>query len=683
MYLLLRKNQVIDYCEGGYHYVGSRVVCEAKGSSFEEATIVNIDNTPLPVDIDTVKYEYVNGVFIRLPEEISRKFYAELEVDPDTSLGGWELKGTYKENFESYPVGDDYFYKYCDHSLYGFGDHGDHSSGNYTTYSIVGEGVNKVLKITNKGNSQGEISLLDKISSADKFSLSMDFKLTEPTNSRYDHYFSVRLSGSQGGLGNIIFYRGDSYDDSVKIIGFNNTDYLAKTEIGTGNEYFRPISGRWYTLKIVCQLGKINYIISDKSDRSTIVRVELESSAINKKYIRAVKSIFLSPEFLENGGYKDSSTVFIDNLRLVQLDEYDNEINKEENKVEVYHSNFNESAVFEDTGKDDDTFFNNHDAWTHYKNDSGTAPMWDIEHSYIDIVQDEEDSDNRYLRMRINYELPSELPAGTTELGYHSKMRAAMTLKENLSGKSYSIQFDFMFKSCGVSVDHKDFLDICILGAVGGYKARGWLRAWINYRDSSAHFTTKKLGIITENSSEDSAGDTVYTSSNLLYPNGSTYTFETDTWYRCKIMLLDNSVTMKVWSTASENEESGGEVSITSTSINDQMTRNDNELIVMFGPMNKEGEHICYLDNILVDIYKDSVLTPGIYTKQFVVPEVLATDNPDVGLLWDDEEGENTFSQIKYVHTANGYVRVAMKFDDIIEYPDDYGPCTIRLEEDR
>lgn len=64
MYILTRKNRVIDYCEHGYLYVGTTVICPDKGKTFQDATIVYTDKE-LPPDIDCGSYEYINGEFIR------------------------------------------------------------------------------------------------------------------------------------------------------------------------------------------------------------------------------------------------------------------------------------------------------------------------------------------------------------------------------------------------------------------------------------------------------------------------------------------------------------------------------------------------------------------------------------------------------------------------------------------
>lgn len=63
MYLLTSKNKVIDYCSKKYYYVGNIVVCEEKGLTFENATIVET-NQPLPADIDIIEYDYINGEFV-------------------------------------------------------------------------------------------------------------------------------------------------------------------------------------------------------------------------------------------------------------------------------------------------------------------------------------------------------------------------------------------------------------------------------------------------------------------------------------------------------------------------------------------------------------------------------------------------------------------------------------------
>lgn len=64
MYLLTRKNRVIDYCENGYLYVGNIAVCESKGTQYEDATIVSTEKE-IPADIESFAYEYINGEFVR------------------------------------------------------------------------------------------------------------------------------------------------------------------------------------------------------------------------------------------------------------------------------------------------------------------------------------------------------------------------------------------------------------------------------------------------------------------------------------------------------------------------------------------------------------------------------------------------------------------------------------------
>ena len=74
MQILTRRNKVIDYCSDGYMCMGCTVVCESKGLTFEDCTVVTVDT--VPVDIDSYDYYYKDGVFIKDTHQ-----YSNSEID--------------------------------------------------------------------------------------------------------------------------------------------------------------------------------------------------------------------------------------------------------------------------------------------------------------------------------------------------------------------------------------------------------------------------------------------------------------------------------------------------------------------------------------------------------------------------------------------------------------------------
>lgn len=105
MYLLTRKNRVIHYCDEGYHYVGSTVICESKGLKFEDAIIVYTAKE-IPSDISKVSYDYVNGEFVKSSENLVEYREGKLIAYDGTEIHPSTGKTIQVSTNESVSIGD-------------------------------------------------------------------------------------------------------------------------------------------------------------------------------------------------------------------------------------------------------------------------------------------------------------------------------------------------------------------------------------------------------------------------------------------------------------------------------------------------------------------------------------------------------------------------------------------------
>lgn len=68
MFIAIRHNKVIHYCESGYISVGTTLICEAEKLAFDSASFVEVES--IPNDIEVYDYFYVEGKFIKEDKKI-------------------------------------------------------------------------------------------------------------------------------------------------------------------------------------------------------------------------------------------------------------------------------------------------------------------------------------------------------------------------------------------------------------------------------------------------------------------------------------------------------------------------------------------------------------------------------------------------------------------------------------
>lgn len=96
MYIVLRHNKILDYCEEKYICVGPTVICQSKEIAFDCATFVEVDS--VPTDINQYDYFYIEGNFVKEDKKIWRnKVLASENVDY-AEIGEWSDSNPDNEN---------------------------------------------------------------------------------------------------------------------------------------------------------------------------------------------------------------------------------------------------------------------------------------------------------------------------------------------------------------------------------------------------------------------------------------------------------------------------------------------------------------------------------------------------------------------------------------------------------
>lgn len=504
----------------------------------------------------------------------------------------WDKVTIHRNSFDSYPVGEDTFFKADPRYEYFDDHHGDVNSDSYALYGIAEEDGRKVLKLRSRNNITHKFDTMEPV--VGEYIVGLDFKLeTTVTGSRpgimvnpFNEYrFDVvNDTGSMTATVRAGDYAriNDSSGDSTVVHWMTNKD-------GTR---FIPKEKLWYSMQVRVELGRMVLRIWERGDESTALEVVCETAAIGQRAMEFAKywAIYTSTSDSASAEH----TVWVDELKvwrdLTGPQGRQGETGKQgpqgkqgDPGVSIADWRYNPDTwrweqVYTDGSiksfpgnspvdsrftffKDDFEGYaageDNFLAQTGHWQGAGSSV------THYDVVSD---NGQRCLRFRVN----------------NGSSRAPLTLNYPISGRA-AIQFDYKPTPADNSKTYlgelTDLLDIRVLGDS--------VRAGVNCYDQCFIHTPSGAGPI-----RDAAGN-IYRMSESI-------------WYRVKLIAEVGRVTMKVWKRDSETEPDGTHGGVTvleHASITEELLQAERQLRFEFGPMNytsTTGEHVAYLDNVMV-----------------------------------------------------------------------------------
>lgn len=514
--------------------------------------------------------------------------YADGEVAsfPGPSILDGSKVTIHRNNFDSYPVGDDTFFKADSRYEYFDDKHGDPTSDSYALYGIAEEGGGKVLKLRCVNSTTHKFDTMEPV--VGEYVIGLDFKL------------ETTVSGSRPGFLVNPFneYRFDVANDTGSMtVAIRAGDYARINDNTTGTQVvhymmnddgkrFTPQENVWYSMTLRIELGSMTLRIWERGDESTMLEVACVTDAIGQRAIEFAKYWAVAtyaPGSASTPVPSGEHIIWLDELRVwrdltgpqgqqgvqgpqgiqgpqgapgvgIADVQYNPDTWRWEHKytdgsIKTFPGNSPIDGKF--------TFFRDGFNDATYKLDK----HWDNNHKADNVRIATYAS--RYLRFIVS----------------DSSSRAYITSKYPISGRA-TIQFDYQPTPADNSGNSTDLLDVRVLGTS--------VRAGVNYNNSCFLYGLANSGPV-----RDAAGN-VYRMD------------EVSVWYRVKLIAEVGRVTMKVWKRDTETEPDGTRGGVTvleHAGITEELLMAERQLRFEFGPMNyvsTAGAHVGYLDNVMV-----------------------------------------------------------------------------------
>ncbi|MBQ3557032.1 MAG: hypothetical protein IJA11_04480 [Oscillospiraceae bacterium] len=489
----------------------------------------------------------------------------------------------HRNSFESYPVGEDTFFRADPRYEYFDDHHGDVNSDSYATYGIAEVDGSKVLKLRCVNSTTHKFDTMEPVVGA--YTVGLDFKL------------ETTVAGSRPGIMVNPFneYRFDHQSGTITAT-VRAGDYARITDTGTtGSQMvywmtnkdgtrFIPKENLWYSMQVRVELGRMVLRLWERGDEDTALEVVCETAAIGQRAMEFAKywAVYTyAPGSASQPVPTGEHTIWLDELKvwrdLTGSAGKDGEDGKAGTGLADWRYNadtwrweqvYTDGSIktfpgdspidsrftffrddFEGYAVGEDNFLAQTDHW------QGAASSA----IHYDVVSD---GVQRCLRFRVN----------------DSSSRAVATLNYPISGRA-TVQFDYKPTPADNSGGLTDLLDIRVLGNT--------VRAGVNFYNQCYIHTPAGAGPI-----RDAAGNI--------------YRMDESIWYRVKLTAEVGRVTMKVWKRDTETEPdgtNGGVTVLEHAIVTEELLQAERQLRFEFGPMNytsAAGEHVAYLDNVMV-----------------------------------------------------------------------------------
>jgi len=496
----------------------------------------------------------------------------------------------HRNSFESYPVGEDTFFRADPRYEYFDDRHGDPESGSYATYGIAEENGSKVLKLRCVNSTTHKFDTMEPV--VGEYVIGLDFKL------------ETTVAGSRPGLMVNPFneYRFDHQSGTITAT-VRAGDYARITDTATtGSQVvywmtnkdgsrFIPKENLWYSMTFRVELGRAVLRIWERGDESTALEVVCETAAIGQRAMEFAKywAIYTyAPGSASQPVPTGEHTIWLDELKVwrdltgpqgkqgetgkqgpqgeqgapgvgiadwrYNADTWRWEQVYTDGRVETFPGNSpidSRFTFFKDDFEGYDPGVDNFIAQTdHWQGDSDSA-------THHDVVLD---NGQHCLKFRV----------------VNRSSRATTILNYPISGRA-TIQFDYKPTPADNSGSYTDLLDVRVLGNT--------VRAGVNYNNSCFLYGLANSGPV-----RDAAG--------------SVFHMDESIWYRVKLIAEKGLVTMKVWKRDTETEPDGtsGVIKLEHSGITEELLLAERQLRFEFGPMNyvPGTAHEAYLDNVMV-----------------------------------------------------------------------------------
>ena len=426
----------------------------------------------------------------------------------------------FREDFESYAVGEDTFYK-ADESRYIYYEtyHGMASAAadaSYSTYGITSDGGNKVLDLTSHNTTRNYF--LANVDLTGAYAIQFDFQLKDPGEGAKSTS-TLLINPFQGysfPQGNIMVYIDGKAGARITDETSGTATHTYLTEGGTRVD---TTYGNWYTAKIGCEPGKITLKVwsrggQEPADSAAAV---VNNAAITQA-LQAKNDIRIHNLNRNQPGY--TYGVMLDELTVTgtgtSSSSGSSSAGSQTSSTPADAGDYGDrewaffTEDFESFPVGEDTFFNaDKDHYTYFSSYHGT-PSDAADASYS------------------TYGINSADGSKVLDLTSYNTTRNYFLVKTDMSG-SYDVQLDFQLKDPGTGASSASTL---LLNPFQGYSfSHGTIMVYIDGR-SGARIT------------DETSGSAVHT---YLKKDGATMALGYGKWFTVKLTCRPGSLAMKVW----------------------------------------------------------------------------------------------------------------------------------------